>query len=85
MECDYDYKISITYLTPLLYTGPTPDFNDVSIQKIVGNQINESLQNQIKDELSSEDTNKFEIKSHCITIAGDTIMLSLLLQRPCAF
>jgi len=74
----YQYRILVEYLTPTM-GSIKPDYGKESDEQSLTMKLEE-----VVEHLPDAITEGWEVNSHSLTVARDTMVLSVLLRRPVA-
>ena len=80
MPHPYEYAIMMKYLTPIIISG-TPDFAKQESQLALTNELSKFIGEMPKALDALPDGEGWFPNSHNVTFAGNTVVLSILLQR----
>ena len=81
MEHPYEYRMSVKYLTPIALGG-SPNFDEEPAQIALAKALGE-FAGQLQQAVSKfPEADGWEVNSHGLMLAGNTIILTILLQRP---
>jgi hypothetical protein len=81
MKHPYEYQFMVKYLTPIPISG-MPDFGKEREQQIFTLELGKFAR-QISDFLDKyPEDGSWQVNSHSLTLADNTVIISILLQRP---
>lgn len=79
MSCHpYQYRVLVEYLTPTL-GSMKPDYRKESDGQSLTAKLGE-----VVEHLPTAIPDGWEVNSHSLTVAGDAVILSILIRRPVA-
>lgn len=82
MAHPYVYGVIVEYFT-LIRLGGSPDYGDKPAQEALQLKLGEWIRDELPNKIASLPMGTaWEVNSHSLTLAGDTVILSILLQRP---
>lgn len=80
MEHPYEYAVMINFLQAVSISG-VPDFANPKVQESLTIAFNKFAGDELPKAIAKLPPADWQINSHSVTLAGDVLMISILLQR----
>ena len=81
MEHPYEYRMAVQFLTPDPTSG-TPDFQDENSRASLFHSLSEFADHLPQALATMPEGEGWEVNSHSLMFANNSIVVSMLLQRP---